>query len=97
MTHNVFFWLKADADKTRFEAAAKALLDIEVVRSGTIGRPAATPERPVTDKSFSYHLQLQFASLADHDAYQIHPEHDRFVDACKDLWDRVVVYDSEDI
>lgn len=97
MTHNVFFWLKPDADHAKFAAAAKALLDIDGVRSGSIGIPAATPERPVSDKSFSYHLALEFASIKDHDVYQDHPEHHAFIETCKDLWQRVVVYDSESV
>jgi hypothetical protein len=97
MVHNVFFWLKPDSDPATFESAAKALLEIDLVRGGSVGKSAATPERSVNDKSFSYHLAIDFDSVADHDAYQTHPEHNRFVNACKDLWDRVVVYDSESV
>jgi len=97
MTHNVFFWLKSDADHAKFTAAAKALLEIDTVRSGSFGIPAATPERPVIDKSFSYHLALEFDSIDDHNTYQDHPEHHAFVEACRDLWERVVVYDSDSL
>lgn len=97
MVHNVYFWLKADADHEKFEAGAKALLDIDVVQSGSVGKLAATPERPVTDKTFSYHLSLSFQSVDDHNTYQEHPDHHAFVEACNELWERVVVYDSEPI
>ena len=98
MIHTVFFWLKADLNPDQvifFESELAKLPAIETVASGVVGKPAATSERPVTDHSFSYHLSLTFGSIADHDAYQVHPDHDAFVDRCKDLWERVLVYDSE--
>ena len=98
MIHTVFFWLKdglSDEQKSFFESELGKLPLIETVGSGAIGKPAPTEERPVTDHSFSYHLSLNFGSVGDHNAYQVHPEHDAFVAACKDLWERVLVYDSE--
>lgn len=98
MIHNVFFWLKpglSPDDIARFETGLLALGTIDSVQSCTVGRPAATPERPVTDKSFSYHLGLTFATIEDHNVYQDHPDHHVFVDGCRELWERVVVYDSE--
>lgn len=98
MIHTVFFWLKdglSDEQVALFETEVAKLPSIETVASGAIGKPAPTETRPVTDHSFSYHLSLTFDSIEDHNAYQIHPDHDVFVDKCKDLWDRVVVYDSE--
>lgn len=97
MTHNVYFWLKADADIPTFESKARDLTGIDVVQRGSVGKLAATKERPVTDKTFSYHLTLEFASVADHNTYQDHPVHHAFVDACKPMFDRVIVYDSEAI
>ncbi len=94
MIHNVYFWLKENADEERFENGAKSLLDIDVVERGSVGKLAATPQRPVTDKSFHYHLSLQFNSIEDHNAYQQHPGHHAFVKSCESLWTRVVVYDS---
>lgn len=100
MIHNVFFWLKpglSSDDVARFEAGLRALADIDCVQSCSVGRPADTPERPVTDKSFSYHLGLTFDSIEDHNVYQDHPDHHVFVDACRKLWERVVVYDSASV
>ncbi|MEM0896084.1 MAG: Dabb family protein [Verrucomicrobiota bacterium] len=100
MTHNVFFWLKpglSTDDIAAFETAAKKLPSIEVVASGSIGRQAPTAERPVTDKTWTYHLELKFASVDDHNTYQTHTEHNVFVNECKDLWEKVVVNDSEPI
>ena len=98
MIHTVFFWLKdglSDEQVAYFEGELAKLPSIETVGSGATGKPAATDPRPVTDDSFSYHLSLTFDSIADHDAYQVHADHDAFVENCKDLWARVVVYDSE--
>lgn len=94
MIHNVYFWLNENADTAKFEAGAKSLLAINVVQQGSLGKLAPTPERPVTDKSFQYHLSLQFSSVEDHNSYQEHPDHHQFVDNCGELWSRVVVYDS---
>jgi hypothetical protein len=98
MIHTVYFWLKdglTDEQVAFFEGELAKMTMIETVGSGVVGKPAATASRPVTDHSFGYHLSLTFASIADHDAYQVHPDHDDFVASCKDLWERVVVYDSE--
>ena len=100
MTHSVFFWLKhglSDQDLQKFENGLRGLFSIDQIAQGSIGSPAATPERPVTDKSFSYSLILKFKSVEDHDVYQDHADHHHFVDNCKHLWDRVVVYDSQEI
>jgi hypothetical protein len=98
MIHTVFFWLKdglSDEQVAYFESELAKLPSIDAVASGATGKPAATEPRPVTDDSFSYHLSLTFDSIADQDAYQVHPDHSVFVANCKDLWERVVVYDSE--
>ncbi len=97
MIHSVYFWLKDEKKDEcgRFEEALRALVKIPEIQLGHFGKPAPTAERPVTDHSFDYSLILTFASKEAHDAYQVHPDHDVFVDGCKDLWAKVVVYDSE--
>jgi len=98
MIHTVFFWLKdglSDEQISHFETELAKLPEIGTVASGAIGKPAPTEKRPVTDNSFSYHLSLSFDSIADHDAYQVHADHDAFIDNCKELWERVLVYDSQ--
>lgn len=100
MTHNVYFWLRPDLapdEIQRFETEAAKLLKIDGIRSGFVGRPAPTPARPVIDSSYSYHLCLEFDSVEDQNTYQDHPDHHAFVEACRPLWDRVQVYDSEPI
>ena len=98
MQHNVYFWLKddlTDEQRATFESELRALIKIGYLASASAGTPAPTPERPVTDHSFSYHLSLTFKTLADHDFYQTDcADHKRFVDTCKTLWSKVVIYDS---
>ncbi|MCP5535009.1 MAG: Dabb family protein [Akkermansiaceae bacterium] len=97
MEHHVYFWLKEEnkneADRAAFEQGLDALLKIETIASGMWGAPSATPERPVTDKSFDYAISLRFDSIEQHNIYQDHPEHHVFVDAFKDLWAAVKVMD----
>jgi hypothetical protein len=57
------------------------------------GFPAGT-DRSVVDNSFGVSLHIEFANAADHDVYQDHPDHHRFIEECSPLWERVVVYDS---
>lgn len=97
--HHVFFWLKEDLsseDIQKFEARATALLQIEHVKTGDVGKPADT-DRTVIDRSYSYSLLLIFDDKAGHDAYQPHEIHKTFVDDCSDMWNRVVIYDSETV
>jgi hypothetical protein len=96
-THMVFFWMKEPDNKdhqTKFEASlARFINGSPQVISQHIGRPAGT-ERTVVDNSYQYCLVVTFASKEDHDIYQDDPAHHEFIDECKDLWDRVQVYDS---
>ncbi|RDC64792.1 Dabb family protein [Adhaeribacter pallidiroseus] len=97
--HHVFFFLKPDLDQEQqaaFEAGVKALLPIQHVKLGDVGKPAST-DRPVIDRSYSYSLLLVFENLVDHDAYQVDPIHLNFVETCKQYWDRVQIYDSETV
>jgi hypothetical protein len=97
--HHVFFWLRedlSDADRQKFEKGVSSLLQIEHVLSGDVGRPAAT-DRPVIERSYSYSLLLVFQSQAEHDAYQPHPVHKKFVEECSSLWSKVLIFDSESI
>lgn len=94
--HAVYFWLRPDlerADRDRFEAGLKSLRGIEGVEEGYIGSPAAT-DRPVIERGYTRSLVLVFRDEAAHDAYQTHPVHDRFREACSKLWTTVRIYDS---
>jgi hypothetical protein len=94
--HTVYFWLKNDlgqAEMEEFVQRLNALATIESVERCYIGRPAST-RREVIDHSYSYALVVLFPDERAHDAYQRHPTHDEFRDACASFWTRVQVYDS---
>ena len=94
--HAVYFWLRENltpAEWDRFAAGLRALLAIEDVRHGYIGAPAPTV-RPVIERGYSRSLVLIFPDQAAHDAYQVHPVHDRFRSECGGFWTAVRIYDS---
>ena len=95
MVHSVYFWLKEEASRETFKDALDELVKISEIQESKIGKPAGTAERPVTDHSYSFSLILTFASQKDHDVYQDHADHHVFVNQFKQMWDKVVVYDSE--
>lgn len=95
LIHTVFFWLKPEADKAVFASALDALAKIDLIKETRIGTPGATEARPVVDQSWTYVIHLAFNSVADHDAYQVHPDHDVFIADCKEMWEKVVIYDAE--
>ena len=95
-SHSVYFWLRDDlsADATaRFVDGIRSLTTIESVAHGFIGTPART-DREIIDRSYSYALVVFFADEAAHDAYQVHPVHDRFREQCGGSWKQIVIYDA---
>jgi Stress responsive A/B Barrel Domain len=97
MDHHVYFWLTDEhqnpADRAEFEQGLASLLKLPHVASGRWAVPAPVEIRPVSDQSWDYALSIQFATLEDHDAYQVDPVHDEFVAAFKDWWAKVRVSD----
>ena len=94
--HAVYFWLRRDlkpAERERFAAGLRSLCAIEGVGNGYIGVPAPT-DRPVIEHGYSNSLVLVFADQAAHDAYQVHPVHDRFRAECGAFWTTVRIFDS---
>ena len=95
--HAVYFWLKEPENqeaRKKFEASLKNFIKQSAyVRSSHVGTPAPT-SRPVIDSSYSYSLVVTFDSKEDQDKYQDEPVHLKFIEECKDLWEKVVVYDS---
>jgi len=97
LIHSVFFWLKedlTDAQKAKFKAGVKSLGQIKHIQTFYMGPAADTEERSVVDNSYDMALINQFAKPADQEAYQIDPIHLKFVEDCKDLWTKVIVYDN---
>lgn len=99
--HNVYFWLRKDLtsqERATFEAELLKLAQIPYLAHASIGKPAPTEARPVTDHSFDYTSSLHFKTMEDHEHYQNGCEHHaHFVQVCKPFFDRVVVYDNTPI
>ncbi len=93
----MYFWLKDErknaADRARFEAALQGLLAIPQVAGGRWAVPAAVELRPVVDQSWDYALSIQFATLEDHNAYQVDPVHVDFTTGHREWWVKVLVTD----
>ena len=97
--HVVNFWLKkdlTDAQRQQFVDGVKALGNIESLVTFNVGKPADT-DRPVIDRSYDYCELTIFNDAAGHDVYQVHPLHLKFIDECKHLWEKVLIYDSETV
>jgi hypothetical protein len=97
LVHHVFFWLKnpdSKEDLAKLLAGIRTIAQIEAVRGIHVGVPADVPKRPVVDSSYHASEILFFDDLEGQAAYQVHPIHQKFVDECSHLWERVVVYDT---
>ena len=100
ITHHVFFWLKnpgSAADRDRLIAGLKTLADIPAIKELYIGVPAATEQRGVVDSSWQVSELMFFEDLEAQAGYQGHPLHQAFVRQCSPLWDKVVVYDTNNL
>jgi len=98
LVHTVFFWLKKSAPR---DAARKLAADaLKYLNTPTVAHlwaapPAKTPPRDVVDSTYDVGLSVVFKTVADHDAYQEHPDHMTFIARNKKHWQRVVVYDFQ--
>jgi hypothetical protein len=100
LIHHVFFWLKNPSSKedlSKLLAGLQTLKNIETVRKIHIGVPAETEARDVIDASYSASEVLFFDDLAGQKTYQDHPLHQKFIQDCSYLWEKVVVYDAMDV
>lgn len=97
--HHVYFWLNnpsSPEDRTRLIEGLKKLCAIKSISTFHIGMPADT-NRDVIDSSYSISWLLTFNNRTEQDSYQVDPIHLKFVEECKHLWSRVVVYDTVDV
>lgn len=97
LAHIVFFTLADSNDANReklVEACKKYLAKHEGVVYFGVGVRAPEYDRPVNDRGYDVALHLVFATAEDQNAYQIHPQHLKFVEECKGLWKQVRVFDS---
>lgn len=98
--HNVYIWLKQpdnEADRNAFLSSLYRFLDAsEYVVTSHVGAPALS-DREVVDDSFTFSIVLTFKNKADQDLYQVEPVHVTFVEESSHLWNKVLVYDSEQL
>jgi hypothetical protein len=59
-----------------------------------VGRMASS-HRDVVDQTYQVALNIQFQSKQAQDEYQAHPQHLEFVNQCKPLFAKLVIYDFE--
>jgi len=100
MLHHVFFWLKNPNSKEDLDSLIQGLKSMQKIDSHQlfkVGIPAATPKREVVDDSYAVSLLVVFNSVKEHDAYQVDPIHKKFIEDCAHLWEKVQIYDSQDV
>jgi hypothetical protein len=97
MEHHVYFWLKDEnkneTDRKAFEEGLASLFEIGLVEGGRWSVPAKVMARPVIDQSWDYALSMRFATIENHDTYQVDPDHNVFIGKFKDWWAKVLVMD----
>ncbi len=95
--HTVYFWFKNpdnELDRARFETSLKKFLkNSKFAKTNFIGTPP-TATRDVVDGSFTYSLIVTFESAEAQENYQKEEAHLIFIEECKELWEKVIVYDS---
>lgn len=97
LSHDVYFTLKdkSEAARSRLVAACEKYLKGhpgEVFFAA--GRLAPDLAREVNDREFDVALHIVFRSKADHDRYQSHERHKKFIEENQAGWARVRVFDS---
>lgn len=96
--HNVFFTLHdpSPAAKEKLVTACKKYLTghpgCVYFAVGTLAEEYA---RPVNDRGYHVSLHMAFDGRATHDAYQVAPRHNQFIDENKADWKQVRVFDSD--
>ncbi|SNZ01256.1 Dabb family protein [Flagellimonas pacifica] len=95
--HTVYFWFKNPDNKSdmeRFEASLTTFLkNSKFAKTNFVGKPPEAT-RDVVDGSFTYSLIVTFESAKAQEGYQNEEAHLIFIEECKDLWEKVIVYDS---
>lgn len=95
--HHVLFYLKnpnSMEDKASLVKGLQELSKMPCIPFSNIGSPAATT-REVIEKDYSISWLCIFESAQQEEVYQVHPLHLAFIENCKHLWQKVVIYDAE--
>ncbi|WP_028324063.1 Dabb family protein [Desulfatirhabdium butyrativorans] len=96
LSHIVLFWLKPELSSTEVQAfreGLEVLKTIPTTRGVYIGTPAPTAPRPIIDTSYSIGVTVLFDSIADQEAYQVHPAHQGFLKQFSQYWSKILIYD----
>ncbi|NKI30728.1 Dabb family protein [Croceivirga thetidis] len=95
--HVVYFWFNEPENENhhkQFEASlTKFLNNSKYAKTNFMGKPPKAV-RDVVDDSFTYNLIVSFESAEAQEKYQEEEAHLIFIEECKDLWQRVIVYDA---
>ena len=97
LIHTVYFWTKEGTSKEDLAAFEKGLVTLgtcPTIQAYYWGPPAPTEDRGVIDNSYTYAINVHFATLEDEAAYQIEPIHLKFIEDHNAIWEKVVVYDN---
>ena len=98
--HTVYFWLKNpndQEDRSAFEASLRKFLNAsKFAKTNFIGTPPKA-SREVVDGSFTYSLIVTFESVEAQQSYQDEEAHVTFIEESSNLWNKVIVYDSQGI
>ncbi|WP_212002851.1 Dabb family protein [Chitinophaga sp. HK235] len=100
IVHHVLFWLKnpgSTEDRDKLVAGIKTLSRIKSVGELHVGVVAGTEKRDVVDTSWAVSELIFFSDLAAQAAYQQDPIHLDFIKNYGPLWERVVVYDAQEV
>ena len=98
LAHHVFFTLN-DNSPAKIEelvlACKKYLTDHPGLEAFDVGVLNPDLARPVNDRGFEVSLHTVFVDRAAHDAYQVAPRHNQFIDEQKGNWKQVRVFDCD--
>jgi len=97
LAHNVFFQLEDSSEPAVEKLIAdckRYLAPHEGIVFFACGSLAKELNRDVNDRDFDVALHIVFRTKADHDAYQSTPGHQQFIEANKENWKQVRVFDS---
>ncbi len=96
LAHHVFFTLKdrsQNAVEHLVSEANKYLTGHPGVTDFCVGVRDKELDRPVNG-DFDVSLHVVFADRQSHDVYQVAPRHQQFIDANKETWANVDIFDS---
>jgi Stress responsive A/B Barrel Domain len=96
-SHIVLFWTDSSLPNATDEllaGAPKYLPSVPGVIKFHAGKMVQS-HRGVVDQSYQVGLNVQFETKQAQDEYQVHPLHLEFIEKCKTLWTKVVIYDFE--